>query len=298
MLTSVLPHYSYRRLAARIVVHWLKGKARLGDRLRTENFTHFQHYAARTMRCNVCGKTGKPLFDFPDLSLRKEHRIGVLRETVQCKQCGATMRHRFLAHALLRTIGKKTGWTGRTIHELAQAGLSELRVLDTDAYSPISKLLRGCDGYTVSSYRPDREFGSLLSEKHYNVDLQKMPFEDGCFDLVMTSDVMEHVRHVDQAHSEIARILAQGGTYLFTVPYDESCETHHVLVDTSGPEDVFLVPPQYHGDPLTGGILAYRVFGQGIFRDLAKLGLNTTFERIQEESALINDGDVFIATKS
>lgn len=297
MLTTVLPHFTYRRLAVRLAAHWLKGKAPLANRFRSENIAHFKHYAACTMTCNVCGKTGKALFDFPDLALRREHRIGVLRETVQCKQCGATMRHRFLAHALLRTIGERTGKTFSTIAEISHVGIGELRMLDTDAYSPISKLLRENEGYTISSFRSDREFGLLLGNRHYNVDLQKMPFTDGCFDIVMTSDVMEHVRNVGQAHSEIARVLAPGGTYLFTVPYDESCETHHILVDTSGPNDVFLVPPQYHGDPITGGILAYRVFGRGIFRDLDMIGLKTRFELINDEATLISNGDIFFAVK-
>jgi SAM-dependent methyltransferase len=249
------------------------------------------------MTCNVCGESGKPLFDFPDLAIRREHRIGVLRETIQCKRCGATMRHRFLAHALLRTVGEKTGVKASTIKALSEQGLAGLRVLDTDAYSPISKLMCGCATYSLSSFRPDRDFGTLLHPQHHNVDLQAMPFSDGSFDIVMTSDVMEHVRHIDKAHAEIARVLSSDGVYLFTVPYDESCDTHHVLVDASGPEDAFLVPPQYHGDPITGGILAYRVFGRGIFGDLDALGMTARFEHVNDETALIVDGDVFIARK-
>jgi len=249
------------------------------------------------MTCNVCEETDKALFDFPDLDLRRAHRIGVLRETIQCKHCGATMRHRFLAHALLKSVGERTGRFSASIKALSKQGLGELRVLDTDAYSPLSRLLRRCAGYSMSSYRPDREFGAMLAPQHYNVDLERMPFQDGGFDIVLTSDVMEHVRDIDSAHAEIARVLSLGGQYIFTIPFDDACETHHVLVDTAGQQDKWLVPPQYHGDPITGGILAYRVFGRGIFSDLAARGLAAEFHRVNDDAALIVDGDVFIATK-
>jgi hypothetical protein len=85
---------------------------------------------------------------------------------------------------------------------------------------------------------------------------------------------------------------------VFTIPFDQVCETHHLLVDTSGAEDIYLVPPQFHGDPITGGVLAYRVFGRALFADLAEVGLTTTFREIDDATALIAKGDVFLAVKA
>jgi hypothetical protein len=298
MLESVLPHYTYRRLVVRLAFNWLRGRSPLQPRLNAANFSHYKQYGRSPFACNVCGSTGRPFFDFPDLRLRRDHRIGELRETLQCTHCGATMRHRTLVTAFLQRVSQAVGRPVTTVRQVAETGLGGLRVLDTDAFSPMSKLLRGQAGYIVSSFQPGKPMDTLLGPQHYNLNLERIGFEDRSFDVVLTSDVMEHVRDIDAAHREIVRILKDGGSYIFTVPYDPACATHHLLVDTSGEQDRHLVPPQYHGDPLTGGILAYRVFGKAIFSDLERLGTSVRFTEVNDGSALIVDGDVFVATKN
>lgn len=207
------------------------------------------------------------------------------------------MRHRSLAAALLRVASEASDCPLVSIEDAAIVDFSRLRVLDTDSFSPISKRLRRSPYYCVSSFRPDMESGLQFEPNHFNVNLERTSFPDALFDVVVTSDVMEHVRDIDAAHAEVSRILKPGGYYVFTVPYDENCKTHHTLVETCGPVDRFLVPPQYHGDPLTGGILAYRVFGRALFSDLERVGFEVEFFRVSDSSALIIDGDVFIARK-
>jgi SAM-dependent methyltransferase len=297
MLDSLLPHYTYRRLVVRLAYNWLRGRDSLGPRLNRHNFDRFSQYRKARLSCNVCETVGEPFFDFPDLNLRHDHRIGELRETLQCNHCGATMRHRALVHAFLQLASEKSGRMLGTVKEAGKVCLGGLRVLDTDAFSATSKMLRGQASYFVSSFEPDKPLNTLIGPNHYNIDLERIGFDDDSFDIVLTSDVMEHVRDIGSAHREIARILKPGGCYVFTVPYDPDCPGHHVLVDTVGEQDRYLVPPQYHGDPLTGGILAYRVFGRALFADLEKLGLSVEFQNIDDPAALIVGGDVFVATK-
>jgi len=298
MIDALLPHYTYRRLVVRLAFNSLRRRERLKPRLTARNCRYFSQYSGSRFTCNVCARHSRAFFDFPDLELRREHHIGDLRETLQCVHCGATMRQRTLAAALLQVASARMGRTLADIPAAAQAGFAGLRTLDTDAFSPMSRQLRSTQNYLVSSFRPELEFGAQIEANHFNINLENASsLPDGSFDVVVTSDVMEHVRDIDAAHREIARILKPGGSYVFTVPYDERCETHCVLVDTSGPSDRFLVPPHFHGDPLTGGILAYRIFGRGIFGDLERLGLQPRFMRVCDPGALIVDGDVFIATK-
>jgi SAM-dependent methyltransferase len=297
MFDALFPHCSYRRLAARLTWDWLRGRIKLGARLNPDNWRRFRAYRRRRFRCNVCAMSGTPYFDFPDLNMRREHRIGELRETLQCRHCRATMRHRTLAAALLSDLERRTLKPLTSIREAAAAALSETRILDSDALSPIAALMKAQPNYLASSFHPQRPFDVEIAPGHWNINLEKIGFPDASFDVVLTSDVMEHVRGIDAAHAEIHRILKPGGSYLFTVPYDPACATHHHLVDTSGLEDRFLVPPQYHGDPLSGGILAYRVFGRALHADLAALGFEVEFLEFDDDEALIVRGDVFIARK-
>jgi SAM-dependent methyltransferase len=247
--------------------------------------------------CPICGFKARPIYDFPDIPLRIEHRIGVLRETLHCNHCVGSMRQRSLAVALLTYLNARWSSQLGSIAQLASHGLRGLRILDSDNFGAISKLLRSASGYTRCSYHPTRPFGSCLEPNYFNEDLQRLSFADRAFDIVLTSDVMEHVRDCDSAHREIFRVLNSGGAYIFNVPFDWNAEEDIQLVDTSTEKDVYLCKPQIHGDPLSGGILAYRVFGRRLIPKLEALGFEVEFHLLQQSNHLIIDGDVFVASK-
>ncbi|MDH4235667.1 MAG: class I SAM-dependent methyltransferase, partial [Nitrospira sp.] len=137
-----------------------------------------------------------------------------------------------------------------------------------------------------------------IEPKIRNVDLQRMPFADATFDVIVTSDVMEHVRRDGDAHREIYRCLKSGGYYVFTVPYVPGWDRNQVRVDSSGPEDVFLMEQQYHGDPLSSeGILVYRIYGQELCRQLRALGFAVTFDSMPDPVRGILFKDLFVCRK-
>jgi SAM-dependent methyltransferase len=293
----LVPPNSNRRMLYRALASVRNDPSRLVNRLNATNFANLRKFRRLTFTCPICGRSARPLYDFPDVALRIEHRIGVLRETLQCNHCSASMRQRVLAVALLEVLASRFSRRLHSIAELAEQGLRGLRVLDSDNFSAISRLLGFDPGYTRCSYYPGRPFGVAMERNHFNEDLQRMSFRDRSFDVVLTSDVMEHVRDSDSAHREIWRVLAPGGAYVFTVPCDMDREDDIRLVDTSKAHDVFLCKPQYHGDPLSGGVLAYRVFGRGLVEKLRFLGFEVEFKLLQSSDRLIIDGDVFIAVK-
>lgn len=57
-------------------------------------------------------------------------------------------------------------------------------------------------------------------DRHERVDLDggRLPAEDAQFDLVIASEVLEHLVHPDRAVAECARVLQPGGHLLVTVP--------------------------------------------------------------------------------
>jgi SAM-dependent methyltransferase len=294
---QLVPPNSNRRMLFRTLRAISREPASLGRRINAANLSNFWKFRQLAFTCPICGNKSTPLYEFPDIPLRIEHKIGVLRETLQCKHCVASMRQRSLAVALLGFLN--TRWSSEldSIADLASHGLDGLRVLDSDNFSAISKLLRSTTGYTRCSYFPNKPFGSCLDSNYFNEDLQRLSFPDGTYDIVLTSDVMEHVRDCASAHREIFRVLKLGGAYIFTVPFDLNAEEDIRLVDTSTEKDVYLCKPQIHGDPLSGGVLAYRVFGRSLIRELELLGFAVEFSLLQQPDQLIIDGDVFVARK-
>jgi SAM-dependent methyltransferase len=292
-----IPPSSNRRMLFRALRDISRNPSSFGHRINAANFSNFLTFRQLEFTCPICATKARPLYDFPDIPLRIEHKIGVLRETLQCNHCIGSMRQRSLAVALLGLLNARWGTEFASIAAVAAHGLEGLRILDTDNFSAISNLLRNCSGHTRCSYIPRKPWGTLLEPNYFNEDLQHLTFSDQTFDIVLTSDVMEHVRDCDSAHREIFRVLKCGGAYIFNVPFEINAAEDIQLVDTSTQEDVYLCKPQIHGDILTGGVLAYRVFGRRLITKLEALGFQMEFLLLQQANRLIIDGDVFVAHK-
>lgn len=53
----------------------------------------------------------------------------------------------------------------------------------------------------------------------YLWDGKKMPFDDTSFDVVISTEVLEHVSDPDAYLAEVKRVLKPGGMFFFTVPF-------------------------------------------------------------------------------
>lgn len=72
-------------------------------------------------------------------------------------------------------------------------------------------------------------------------DATRLPFDDGTFDRVITSEVLEHIQDDVSAISELVRVLRPGGTFAATVP-------------TWYPEKInWLLSDEYHAPKSVGG---------------------------------------------
>ncbi len=205
------------------------------------------------------------------------------------------MRQRIMAYGLLRFCNARFNVSATSIEELAER-IGEIDILDTDDASAISARLRANRAYLVSTYAPALPLGDL-GDGRSNVDLQSIPFPAERFDVVLTSDVMEHVRDFELAHAEIFRCLKPGGAHIFTVPFDENALETKTLIDTSSPTDVYLERPQIHGDPRSGGIAAYRICGAGMIELVRSIGFEVDLVRFSDHRSGIFDGLYFEARK-
>ena len=115
-------------------------------------------------------------------------------------------------------------------------------------------------------------------------DLMACTHPDEAFDLVVTSDILEHVRRPMLAFAEIRRILRRGGHHVFSIPTQVPLPPRSVSrVDTSGEADIHLLPPVWHGSGDGGRSLVYTEFGGDLLDRLAAIGLPTQLAAYQPE---------------
>jgi SAM-dependent methyltransferase len=245
--------------------------------------------------CNICGNYSA--FFCPNRDL--------YRESLVCAQCRTTSRYRSIARGILRAIRELKGIEAPSIAELEPGGGQvRIRVYDTQvpfyyktcAY-PIPDLLSKCNWIDLktSLFQPQKPLGNEVAPGATNQNLERLTFADDSFDLVITSDVMEHVRLDGRAHQEIRRVLRQGGIYLFTVPHFRDRRDSFVRVavpDPSDPgKDEFLTEKEYHGDANSeeGRALSYRSYGTDLDEKLAELGFEVEYcKRDFPELAIMN----------
>ena len=249
--------------------------------------------------CNICGRSTTFFCD----------DWHIARESVVCAHCRTTSRYRSLARGLLRACSERAGVQAPSLAELpGRSAPARLAVYDTQvaitaalgAY-PLPEILSRVPWIDLqtSVFKPSLPWGSVVAAGVSNQNLEALTFSDASFDVVITSDVMEHVRLAAAAHREIRRVLRPGGVYLFTVPHDRSRDTtleRVRVVDPADPSrDEFLLEPEYHGDANSpeNRALAYRLYGRDLDAELQRLGFAVEYTREDDSRCGIFNAELF-----
>ncbi len=105
-------------------------------------------------------------------------------------------------------------------------------------------------------------------------DLTALDFADASLDGVASFDVLEHVPDYQAAIGEMYRVLRPGGACVATFPFTDQPTTlvRARLAADGGIEH--LEPPEYHGDPISGGILCYYHFGWDVLDRFREAGFS------------------------
>ena len=250
-----------------------------------ENANKFRGMSHHLGRCNICGNEAAFFYE----------SAAMYRESLTCGYCLTTSRYRSIARGILRAIKELSGVAAASIADLERmANTSRLEIYDTqpafrfemNAY-PIPEMLSKAPwiDLTTSIFRPNEKLGKKLGDKLVNQNLEKLTFPDNTFDIIVTSDVMEHVRLDSNAHREISRVLKPGGFYLFTVPhFRDRYDTFFrvAVIHPSNPStDIFLTEKEYHGDANSedGRALSYRSYGTDLDDELTQLGFNVEYTK-------------------
>ena len=214
--------------------------------------------------CNLCGAKG-----------RFEGELRRAREQFPCPSCGATLRYRDQAAAILTHFAD-----GREVfldRFVRSDACKRLSVLEAAIRGPFIRRFRHLPHYT-QSYLFE---GVPPGEKRDGVvcqDLERMTFADESFDLVVSSDVMEHVAHPRVAFSEIGRVLKAGGAHVFSVPIRwpiEPNSTGRARLVNGRLEH--LLEPCYHRSGFDEPSLVFTDFGADLLEWHRQSGLRARF---------------------
>lgn len=211
-----------------------------------------------------------------------------LRESGKCYFCNSSNRNRQMTVLLMKSLEEIQGQKYSSLRDFSVYGLkgkksSTVSIFNTEATGCIHKYLCTLDNYQASEY-----FGIHHTSGEYlngilHQDLMNTSFEPDSFDIVLSSDVFEHIPKPYKGFEEIYRILKPGGRHIFTVPFygDRYLDEVRSLINEDGVLEN-LLPPIYHGDPLRPeGILVYVIFSLEMLVRLRKLGYETRLYNVR-----------------
>lgn len=139
----------------------------------------------------------------------------------------------------------------------------ELRIFNSESAGALHEELKGLLHYVSAEYLGPQHVSGTLIDGVRHEDLQSPSFPDATFDVVISSDVFEHIPHPYDAHSEVYRILRPGGVHIMTVPFrtDGLGDVVRAISRADGTVDC-IAEPEYHGDRLRPeGALVFNLFG-------------------------------------
>lgn len=231
--------------------------------------------------CNFCG--GKT-FDLTSYNWRDDLR---------CKGCLSSNRKRQILGVLLEEYDLPFD---SPASELKRSPKLKIHALENQR---CWTSLTSCD-VTMSEYLgEDRKPGQLVDGVRHE-DVQAMSFGDNSLDVLISSDVLEHVPRPYGAHEEIFRCLRPGGRHVFTVPFLAHRALDEVRATIEGGKLVHHLPPEFHHDPLRAeGVLVFTLFACEMIVKLERMGYAVKMKRLHHPrlGILGSNGLVFVAKK-
>ena len=193
------------------------------------------------------------------------------RDHFFCSLCGSIPRERALMVAIESYFPE---WREAVIHESSPGNRgASLR------------LSKECSNYIASQYFQKQTPGSMVGNVRCE-NLESLSFDDNSVDLHVTQDVLEHIFHPYKAFKEIARTLKPGGMHICSVPIVNKDKPSRLRARIEKNDIVYLVPEQYHGNPVGDGRALVTVdWGFDICRHIFEAsGLFTTILYIDDLS--------------
>ena len=224
--------------------------------------------------CSICGNKG-------EFGPRQGHAT---RESYLCPHCRAALRWRDQAAIILDEFAR-----GRSISlpNLVSSGrLAGVDIYEPALHGPFVNIFKKLPRYVRSYYWPERPLGEADANGVRNEDITRLTFADGSFDLVLTSDVMEHIYDYKTAFAEVLRVLKPGGIHVFSIPNDWPFpDATAARVEITDGVEHHIKPARYHKSGDGTPCIVYTDFGADLV-DIIDAQRRSRTQVVRRHSAL------------
>lgn len=249
--------------------------------------------------CPACGLTGQFVSKrmlWPELIAQWELSPRWVqwfdqREGRACGRCGCNLRSGQLAQVITNEVRTMIGARGSSLSNLFDdPRVLALSIAEINSAGTLHPFLSKCPNLRYS------EYGST-SPGIPSESLMCLSYADSSFDLVVTSETLEHVPDLEVALFEIRRVLKPNGVHIFTVPVVwERAATRQRAYLQNG-EFIHALPPSFHGcrseKETNGEYLVFYEFGADFVERCRRTDFDIRVVRDKRNPALA----VFIARK-
>lgn len=189
------------------------------------------------------------------------------QQGVYCKRCKVNLRGMAIAYGMMQYANFKGYFT----NFVRTRKMRLKKVLEVNEAAWLTQYFNKIPGHVLASF-PD-------------VDMQKLPYQDKSFDIVVHSDTLEHVPDPLAGLRECYRVLVPGGYCVFTVPMVIDRQTR----SRSG------LPLSYHGseDKSSNDYIVRTEFGG----DAWKLAVEAGFSEVRIYSLEYPAAQCFLCVK-
>lgn len=172
-------------------------------RRRRQNFT----LSGQVSECLCCGSIS--LIEIPilwdqliqDWQLSQAEVAYINRQQgLYCQRCKVNFRGMAIAYALMQ----HSGYKGYFKDFVTSPAFRKKRILEVNEAAWLTQYFNKIPGHVLANF-PE-------------VDMQKLPYGNNAFDIVVHSDTLEHVPDPLAGLRECYRVLVPGGYCVFTVP--------------------------------------------------------------------------------
>ena len=190
-----------------------------------------------------------------------------------CQSCCGSLRVRRIAEVLVSLYGPPG--CASLAQLIENPTFRELDIAEINTIGSIGSmhaLLQQLPRLAFSDYRGPERLGQLVNGAR-NEDICRLTYSDASFDIVLSSDTLEHVPDFRAALAETRRVLRPGGRHIFTVPvvWTRSTTEARARIDDDG-EIIHMMPALYHGKgsgayrliPVGADFLTFTEFGRDV----------------------------------